>query len=238
MMNMNTKTTTTINGRPLTVRLQNSRGRKVSSQRWLQRHLNDPYVSQAKQLGYRSRAALKLTEINHKYNFLTAGKRVIDLGAAPGGWTQVVVGKVGPKGQVIAVDLVQIDPIAGATMLCLDFLAPKAPDQIKAELNGEKADVILSDMAPSTSGHRQTDHLRIMALAEGAFDFALETLAKDGVLITKILQGGTEKAFINQLKQCFKKVKLVKPQSSHKDSAEIYILAQGFQNQSGRMVLQ
>lgn len=227
-MNMNIKQRTPTADRPLTVKLRNARGRKVSSQRWLQRQLNDPYVSQAKQMGYRSRAALKLIEINLKYDFLTPGKKVIDLGAAPGGWTQVIVDSVGPTGQVIAIDLIEIDPIPGATFFCADFLDPATTAQIESELGGGKADLILSDMSPAVTGHRPTDHLRIMALVEEAFAFALENLAANGVFLTKIIQGGTEEELIKQMKKHFEKVKLVKPPASRKDSSEIYILAQGF----------
>ncbi len=215
-------------GRQLTVRLQTARGRKISSQRWLQRQLNDPYISQAKSLGYRSRSALKLAELNQKHKFLTPGKKVVDLGAAPGGWTQVAVEAVGHSGKVLAIDINEMDPVAGAKTLCLDFMSPQAFDVLKHELSDARADVVLSDMAAPSIGHAQTDHLRIMILVEEAFAFALEVLAPNGVFVTKILQGGEEREFLQTLRKHFQKVKLVKPASSRKNSSEIYVLAQQF----------
>ncbi len=217
-------------GRGKTTRVKTARGRTVSQTRWLQRQLNDPYVEAAKREGYRSRAAYKLAELDDQVKFLRPGARVIDLGAAPGGWTQVAVQRVKPKeggGQVIGIDLTPVDPIAGATVLEGDFMADDAPDRLKELMSGQ-ADVVLSDMAAPATGHPQTDHLRIMALAEAAQDFAEQVLAPGGAFVAKVLRGGTERALLERLKRGFAKVRHIKPPASRADSAEIYVVATGF----------
>jgi 23S rRNA (uridine2552-2'-O)-methyltransferase len=213
--------------RKLHVRVKTAKGRKKSSTRWLQRQLNDPYVLMAKADGYRSRAAYKLIDLNNKFDFLKPGKNVIDLGAAPGGWTQVAVEKV--KGaKVIGIDLQAIEPIAGSTLIQHDFMADDAPAILAEALGGAKADIVLSDMAAASCGHAPTDHIRIIGLCEVAFDFAKEYLAPDGVFAAKILRGGTEQELLEEMKKCFKVVKHFKPDSSRKDSAEMYVVAIGF----------
>jgi 23S rRNA (uridine2552-2'-O)-methyltransferase len=218
-------------GRQLSVRVKTARGRKTSSTRWLQRQLNDPYVSKAKELGYRSRTAFKLLEMNEKNQFLKRGTRVIDLGAAPGGWTQVAVEIVKPdqtNGYVLGLDLQDMDPIPGATLLKLDFLQDDAEEIVLAAMNGQQADVVLSDMAAFATGHAATDHLKIMGLAETAFSFAEKVLAPGGTYLAKVLQGGTENSLLTQLKQSFKTVKHLKPPASRKDSSEMYVIALDF----------
>ena len=223
-------------GRDLKVRVRATGGRTASSRAWLERQLNDPYVARAKREGYRSRAAYKLTQIDDKHRFLKPGSRVLDLGAAPGGWSQVAAKRVGagvhagegrPIGRVVAIDILDIPPIPGVEFRRLDFLDPDAPAQIEAMLSGP-ADVVLSDMAANASGHRQTDHLKIMALVEAAADFACEVLAPGGAFLAKVLQGGTEAALLARLKQRFASVRHVKPAASRADSAELYLLATGF----------
>ena len=217
-------------GRGKTTRVKTARGRTVSQTRWLQRQLNDPYVEAAKRQGYRSRAAYKLAELDDQVKFLRPGMRVIDLGAAPGGWTQVAVERVKPKnggGQVIGIDLTPVDPIAGATVLEGDFMADDAPARL-IELMEGPVDVVLSDMAAPATGHPPTDHLRIMALAETAQDFAEQVLAPGGTFIAKVLRGGTERALLDRLKRGFAKVRHIKPAASRADSAEIYVVATGF----------
>jgi 23S rRNA (uridine2552-2'-O)-methyltransferase len=208
-------------------RLKDEKRRTLSSRTWLERQLSDPYVLRAKREGLRSRAAYKLTEIDDKYRLLKHGARVVDLGAAPGGWSEIAAKRVGPTGRVIAIDILDMKPIAGVEFLHLDFLDPTAPDRLKALLGG-KADVVLSDMAANATGHRQTDHLRIMALAEAAVPFAREVLAGGGTFVCKVLQGGTEAALLAALKRDFESVKHVKPPASRTDSAELYLLARGF----------
>ncbi|MGE0769319.1 MAG: RlmE family RNA methyltransferase [Hyphomicrobiaceae bacterium] len=217
--------------RELTVRLKTATGRTTSSQRWLERQLNDPYVAAAKREGWRSRAAFKLIEIDDKHHVLKAGQRVIDLGAAPGGWSQVAAKRTRAaegKGQVVAIDYLQFDPIPGVEIVQLDFLDDTAPDRLKALLRGGGADVVLSDMAAPTTGHNSTDHLRIMALAEAALAFAVEVLAPGGAFICKVFQGGSERDLLSGLKQHFKIVRHIKPPASRSDSAELYVLATGF----------
>jgi 23S rRNA (uridine2552-2'-O)-methyltransferase len=209
------------------VRVKTAKGRKLSSKLWLERQLNDPYVAEAKRLGYRSRAAFKLAEIDDKYRFLKPGGRIVDLGAAPGGWVQVALERVGAKGRVVGIDLQEIEPIAGADLLIGDFLDEDAPERLKSLLNGP-ADVVLSDMAAASTGHPQTDHLRIMALAEAALDFALEILAPGGAFVAKVLQGGSERTLLETMRRNFTKVAHVKPPASRKDSAELYVVAVGF----------
>jgi 23S rRNA (uridine2552-2'-O)-methyltransferase len=214
-------------GRPLTVRLKSARGRSTSSQKWLSRQLNDPYVQKAKEAGYRSRAAYKLVEIDDKFHILKPGMTVVDLGAAPGGWTQVAVQRIGEKGKVVGIDLTPMEPIEGATLLCGDFLDPQVLNQLKRELTAA-VNVVLSDMAAPSTGHSQTDHLRIMALAEEAFAFAQDVLGEGGVFVAKVLRGGTEKELLNLLKSHFEKVVHFKPPSSRADSAEMYVIALGY----------
>lgn len=222
--------------RRLGVRVRTAKGRKISSTRWLQRQLNDPYVERAQQEGYRSRAAYKLMEMDDRYGFLTPGAVVVDLGAAPGGWTQIAAGRVKAGeggGQVVAVDLQAIDPVPEVTTIEADFLDPGVERQIRALLHGGRADVVLSDMASPATGHRKTDHLRIVALCEAALDFAEEVLAPGGTFLAKVLQGGTEQALLDRLKQGFRTVRHVKPEASRPDSAEMYVLAQGFRANRG-----
>jgi 23S rRNA (uridine2552-2'-O)-methyltransferase len=214
-------------GRPLFVRLKTARGRTVSSQRWLMRQLNDPYVQQSKIDGYRSRSAYKLVEIDEKFKILKPGLTVVDLGAAPGGWTQVSLEKVGPKGRVVGIDLTPMEPLEGATLICGDFCDLEKIEEIKTYLEGT-VNVVLSDMAAPSTGHPQTDHMRIMALAEEAFLFAQEVLGRGGTFVAKVLQGGTEKELLQLLKKHFEKVCHFKPPASRSDSAEMYVIALGF----------
>jgi 23S rRNA (uridine2552-2'-O)-methyltransferase len=214
-------------GRGLSARLRTAKGRSAQSQRWLQRQLNDPYVKAAKAAGWRSRAAFKLIELDEKFHLLKPGGRVVDLGAAPGGWTQVALRKVGDRGKVVGLDLLPMDVVAGATLLQGDFQDPEVEKSVEAALGGQ-ADLVLSDMAPNTTGHHATDHLRIMALAELALDFALRVLAPGGAFVAKVFAGGSEKEFLTILKQRFAQVRHAKPPASRKDSAELYVVATGF----------
>jgi 23S rRNA (uridine2552-2'-O)-methyltransferase len=224
--------------RELKRRLTTARGRTVSSQRWLERQLNDPYVAAARREGYRSRAAYKLLEIDDKYRLLKPGQRVVDLGAAPGGWSQVAAVRVRSsegeadaerrRGKVVAIDILPMATLAGVTVLHLDFLAEEAPARLRAELEGGRADVVLSDMAAETTGHTKTDHLRIMGLAEAAAEFAMEVLEPGGSFVCKVFQGGTERALLDMLKRAFAAVRHVKPPASRADSAELYVVATGF----------
>ena len=213
--------------RDLKVRVKHAR--TVSSKRWLERQLNDPYVARARREGYRSRAAFKLAEIDDKAHFLKKGAGVVDLGAAPGGWSQVAAKRVGApgEGKVVAIDLLPMEPVAGVDFLQLDFLDHDAPDKLKALLGGP-ADVVLSDMAANATGHRKTDHLKIMALVELAVEFAREVLAPGGSFLAKVLQGGTEASLLAALKRDFQSVKHIKPPASRPDSSELYLLATGF----------
>tara|TARA_R110000787_G_scaffold23762_3_gene67624 strand:- start:20843 stop:21559 length:717 start_codon:yes stop_codon:yes gene_type:complete len=213
--------------RALRTRVKSARGRKVSSTRWLERQLNDPYVQKAKRMGYRSRAAFKLIELDDKFHFLTKGAKILDLGAAPGGWTQVALERAGKDARVVGIDLLEVEAIAGADLLQGDFLDDDAPERLRHHLNGP-ADVVLTDMAASATGHTQTDHLRIMVLLEAAVDFAAEVLAPGGAFVGKVLQGGTENQLLASLKRQFKVVKHAKPPASRSDSAEIYVVAMGF----------
>jgi 23S rRNA (uridine2552-2'-O)-methyltransferase len=208
-------------------RLKPGKQRSASSRAWLRRQINDPYVARAKREGFRSRAAYKLAEIDDKYHLLQPGARVVDLGAAPGGWSEIAARRVGPSGRVVALDILAMKPIAGVEFLQLDFLDETAPAKLKALLGGQ-ADVVLSDMAANATGHRQTDHLRIMALAEAAALFAREVLAPGGAFLCKVLQGGTEAGLLAELKRNFETVKHVKPPASRSDSAELYLLARGY----------
>ncbi len=220
--------------RMLHTRVKTARGRKNSSTRWLQRQLNDPYVVAAQREGYRSRAAYKLKELNDRFNFLKPGQRVVDLGCAPGGWTQIAVDIIKPDktgGQVVGIDLLEMDPVPGATNFVCDFTDNDAPDRIKAELGGP-VDAVISDMAANTTGHGPTDHLRIIALLEMAYHFAQEVLAEDGVFVAKVFQGGAESELLAKMKQDFKIVRHAKPPASRKDSAEMYVVATGFRRQN------
>ena len=217
--------------RQLHVKLKRARKHRGSSQRWLERQLNDPYVAAAKREGYRSRAAFKLKEIDDKYHFLKPGRRVIDLGAAPGGWSQIIAERVrsaSSNGQVIAIDVLGMEPLAGVEVLQLDFMAPEAEATLKSLLRAGVADVVLSDMAAPTIGHARTDHLRIMGLAEAAAHFAFDVLSSGGVFLSKVFQGGTERELLDLLKRNFTSVNHVKPPASRQHSSELYVLATGF----------
>jgi 23S rRNA (uridine2552-2'-O)-methyltransferase len=213
-------------------RLKDEKRRTLSSRTWLERQLADPYVARAKKEGFRSRAAFKLIEVDDKYRLLKQGARVVDLGAAPGGWSEIAAKRIGAKGRIIALDILDFKPMTGVEFLKFDFLDETAPDRLK-EMLGGKADVVLSDMAANATGHRQTDHLRIMALAEAATHFAREVLDKGGSFLCKVLQGGTETALLAGLKRDFATVKHVKPPASRSDSAELYLLAKGFRGRGG-----
>ncbi len=221
--------------RDLTVKVKTARGRKMSSTMWLQRQLNDPYVRRAKAEGYRGRAAYKILELDDKYHFLVPGARVVDLGCAPGGWCQVAVARVNatgeragkPQGMVLGVDLQEVEPIVGAEIHQLDFMADDADEQVKAWLGGQ-ADVVMSDMAAAASGHQQTDHLRIIALCEAAAYLAFDVLAPGGTFVAKVLAGGAEGELQALLKQKFTKVANVKPPASRSDSSEKFVVATGF----------
>ena len=212
------------------VRVKTRKQRSISSSKWLQRQLNDPYVTAAKMEGYRSRAAFKLIQMDDDLQLLKPGHKVVDLGAAPGGWTQICVSRINPektKGCVVAIDYLSMPEVPGAQFICLDFMDSKAPDLLKAAIGG-RADLVLSDMAPPTIGHKGTDHLRIMALAEAAYEFAREVLVPGGTFLSKVFMGGTEKDLLNQLKKDFVKIRHVKPHASRADSSEMYVVALGF----------
>jgi 23S rRNA (uridine2552-2'-O)-methyltransferase len=211
------------------VRVRGGKGRSASSRHWLERQLNDPYVARARREGMRSRAAYKLIEIDDKAHFFRKGARVIDLGAAPGGWSQIAAERVdAPRhGKVIAIDVLQMDAVRGVDFVKLDFLDGSAPGTLKNMMGGP-ADVVLSDMAANATGHARTDHLKIMALVEAAADFARGVLAPGGTFLAKVLQGGTEAGLLASLKRDYKSVKHVKPPASRADSAELYLLATGF----------
>ncbi|MBK8008627.1 MAG: RlmE family RNA methyltransferase [Rhizobiales bacterium] len=216
------------------MRIKSKNKRSHSSHQWLSRQLNDPYVRKAHAEGYRSRAAFKLVEIDDKHKFLKRGARVVDLGAAPGGWSQVAAERIGVEighGKIVAIDLLEIEPINGVEFAQMDFNDEDAPERLKAMLGGQ-ADVVLSDMAANTIGHRQTDHIKIVALVEMAADFAREVLAPGGSFVAKVLQGGTEGELLAMLKRDFKTVKHIKPPASRKDSAELYVLATGFRGEN------
>jgi 23S rRNA (uridine2552-2'-O)-methyltransferase len=221
--------------RELKVRVKTARGRKLSSTRWLERQLNDPYVARARREGYRGRAAYKLIELDDRVKVLKPGARVVDLGCAPGGWCQVAVARVNalgqkpdkPVGRVLGIDLREIEPIPGAEIHVLDFLSEGADDRVKDWLGG-RADVVLSDMAAASSGHKQTDHLRIVALCEAAAAFAFDVLEPGGTFIAKVLAGGAEGTLQAELKRRFDKVANVKPEASRSDSSEKFVVATGF----------
>ena len=221
--------------RDLTVKVKTARGRKMSSTLWLQRQLNDPYVAQAKAEGYRGRAAYKIRDLDDRFGFFSPGARVVDLGCAPGGWCQVAVPRINalgekpakPIGRIIGIDIQPVEPIPGAELHVLDFLDDGADDKVKAWLGGP-ADVVLSDMAASASGHKQTDHLRIIALCEAAAQLAFDVLRPGGTFVAKVLAGGAESDLQRRLKQSFDKVDNVKPPSSRSDSSEKFVVARGF----------
>lgn len=225
--------------RDLRVRVKTARGRKLSSTRWLERQLNDPYVRRAKDEGYRGRAAYKIMELDDKYRFLVPGARVVDLGCAPGGWLQVAVARVNalgdrpgkPVGRVLGLDLQEVEPVPGAEIHQLDFLEEGADDKVKAWLDG-KADVVMSDMAAASSGHKQTDHLRIVALGEAAAALAFDVLEEGGTFVAKVLAGGAEAGLQAELKRRFAKVANVKPPASRADSSEKFVVATGFRHAS------
>lgn len=214
------------NDKGLRARVKTAKGRKVGSTRWLERQLNDPYVKRARAEGYRSRAAYKLLELDERFAFLKGVKRVIDLGIAPGGWTQVVRKKV-PGAVVVGIDLLEMDPIEGATILQMDFMDDKAPGLLSEALGGQ-ADLVLSDMAANTVGHPQTDHLRTMGLVEAGLEFATEVLRPGGAFVAKVLAGGADNQLVAELKRRFTTVKHAKPPASRKGSSEWYVVAQGF----------
>jgi 23S rRNA (uridine2552-2'-O)-methyltransferase len=215
----------------LRTRVKTAAKRSLSSARWLERQLNDPYVLAAKADGYRSRAAYKLLEIDEKFPLLTTGARILDLGAAPGGWTQVALAKIGDKGSVLGVDILDMAPIPGAVLMKMDFLDDDAPDRIKAALNGAPT-LVMSDMAAPTTGHKRTDHLRTMALCEVALDLAFDVLEPGGSFLAKVLQGGTERSLLEKLKLGFAEVRHVKPKASRAESSEMYVLAKGFRGRT------
>ena len=207
-------------------RIRTAKGRRVSSTRWLERQLNDPYVKRAKVEGYRSRAAYKLIELDERFGFLKGAERVVDLGIAPGGWTQVVRQKL-PRSTVVGIDILPTDPIEGAEILEMDFMDEAAPERLKAALGGP-ADLVLSDMAANTVGHPQTDHLRTLGLVEAALEFAAEVLRPGGAFVAKVLAGGADASLVAELKRRFTAVKHAKPPASRKGSSEWYVVAQGF----------
>ena len=208
-------------------RVRSARGRSISSTRWLERQLNDPYVQAAKSKGYRSRAAFKLLELDAKFRLLKAGARVLDLGAAPGGWSQVAAARVGDKGKIVAADILEIEPIVGVQFLQCDILDAKSPGALKAALGGE-ADLVLSDMAAPTTGHRATDHIRTSALFEAALDMAEDVLKPGGAFVGKVFQGGATNELLARVKQDFAEVRHVKPPASRAESVELYLVALQF----------
>lgn len=205
-------------------KVKTAKGRKTSSTRWLQRQLNDPYVAEAEKAGYRSRAAFKIKEIDEKVKIFKKGMKVVDLGAAPGGWCQVAAEK---ECEIVALDLLEMEDIPGVKFIQMDFMEDDAPGVLKDMLGGP-ADLVLSDMAPNTTGHKQTDHLRIMAVVEAAYEFAREVLKSDGAFVAKVLQGGAQDELLKEMKKDFKKVQHIKPPASRKESSEQYVAAQGF----------
>lgn len=221
--------------RPLKVRLKTKKNRTVSQKRWLERQLNDPYVARARREGMRSRAAYKLMEIDDKYHLLKPGARVVDLGAAPGGWSEIAARRVGVaegRGKVVAIDILEMATLVGVAFRRIDFLDPGASAVLR-EMLGGRADVVLSDMAANATGHKKTDQLKIMALVEAGAEFAREVLRPGGTFLTKVLQGGTEPRLLAELKRDYANVRHVKPQASRADSSELYLLATGFRGAAG-----
>jgi 23S rRNA (uridine2552-2'-O)-methyltransferase len=220
--------------RDMRVKVKKAGKLKHSSQLWLERQLNDPYVKRAREMGYRSRAAFKLEEMDDRFKFLKSGHKLIDLGCAPGGWCQIAAARVGlekGKGRIVGIDLLPVDPIPGVDLIEMDFMADEAPALLTERLGG-RADGVMSDMAANTTGHKKTDHLRSSGLAEAAIEFAREVLAPGGSFLAKVLQGGTEGELLALLKRDFKAVKHIKPPASRKDSAELYVLATGFRGEN------
>jgi 23S rRNA (uridine2552-2'-O)-methyltransferase len=213
--------------RNLSTRLRTAKGRSNASQRWLERQLNDPYVKAAKAAGWRSRAAFKILELDERFKLFRPRQRIVDLGAAPGGWTQVAVKRAGEGGKVVALDILPMDPVTGAIVLQGDFNEEAAEQAVLQALDGP-ADLVMSDIAPNTTGHNATDHIRILGLVELAADFARKVLSPGGAFVAKVFQGGTERELLAALKRDFATVRHAKPPASRKDSAEIYVVAQGF----------
>jgi 23S rRNA (uridine2552-2'-O)-methyltransferase len=211
----------------MATRVRTAGKRKASSAQWLRRQLNDPYVAAARRRGYRSRAAFKLIELDDRFQLLRRGGRVVDLGCAPGGWTQVAVERIGRRGRIVGIDLAEVAPITGAVLLRADLTEPAALGAIQQALGGE-ADIVLSDMAPATTGHAPTDHLRILALAEAAFAVARELLKPGGIFVAKVFQGGAEGELLGLLKRSFTELRHAKPPASRAESAETYVVAKGF----------
>ena len=218
--------------RNLSTRLRTARGRSTASQKWLQRQLNDPYVKAAKAAGWRSRAAFKIIELDERFGLFRPGQSIVDLGAAPGGWTQVAVKRAGERGKVVALDILPMDPVPGAITLQGDFNEEAAERAVLEALDGT-ADLVISDIAPNTTGHNATDHIRILALVELAADFARKVLTPGGAFVAKVFQGGTERDLLNALKRDYATVRHAKPPASRKDSAEMYVVAQGFRGGAG-----
>ena len=214
------------------IRVRTAKGRKVSSQRWLERQLNDPFVHEAKAKGYRSRAAFKLIELDDKFHFLKPGARVLDLGAAPGGWSQVAAKRAGAKGAVVAADILEIAPLPSVVVLQLDLSEPESLAKLAAALGGP-ADVVLSDMAAPTTGHRATDHLRTVALLEAAVEIAAAVLKPGGAFVGKVFQGGATGEMLARIKKMFREVRHVKPRASRAESVELYLVALGYRGEQG-----
>jgi len=224
----------TAGARDMRVKVKKAGKLKHSSQLWLERQLNDPYVKRAKEQGYRSRAAFKLEEMDDRYKFLKPGQRLVDLGCAPGGWCQVAAKRIGlerGKGRIVGIDLLAVDPIPGVDLIQLDFMAEEAPDLLTERLGGQ-ADGVMSDMAANTTGHKKTDHLKIIALAEAAVEFAHSVLAPGGFFLAKLFQGGDSADLLNGLKRDFTTVRNVKPAASRADSSELYVLATGYRRKA------
>lgn len=218
--------------RSTTTRLRTAKGRTTASQKWLERQLNDPYVKAAKAAGWRSRAAFKIIELDERYKLFHPGQRIVDLGAAPGGWTQVALRRIGDRGKVVALDILPMEPISGAITLQGDFQEEATERAVLDALDGQ-SELVMSDIAPNTTGHNATDHLRILALVELAADFARKVLAPGGAFVAKVFQGGTERDLLNALKRDYATVRHAKPPASRKDSAEMYVVAQGFRGGTG-----
>lgn len=224
-----TKSAKEVRGRKmLAVKLKDAKYHSSSSNRWLERQLNDPYVHEAKRLGYRSRAAFKLIQLDEKYKFLTKNKVIVDLGCAPGGWSQVAAMRLKGTGKLVGLDILPTEPMEGATFVCQDFTEEGATEKLLELLGGQKANVVMSDMAANTTGHQQTDHLRTIGLVEAAYEFAKTVLDKDGVFIAKVFQGGAEGSLLSDMKKNFKKVSHYKPDASREKSPECYVVAQYF----------
>ena len=224
-----TKSAKEVRGRKmLAVKLKDAKYHSSSSNRWLERQLNDPYVHEAKRLGYRSRAAFKLIQLDEKYKFLTKNKVIVDLGCAPGGWSQVAAMRLKGTGKLVGLDILPTEPMEGATFVCQDFTEEGATEKLLELLGGQKANVVMSDMAANTTGHQQTDHLRTIGLVEAAYEFAKTVLDKDGVFIAKVFQGGAEGSLLSDMKKNFKKISHYKPDASREKSPECYVVAQYF----------